>query len=82
MATRLWPILIATMSPLAAGGSEFERAGLPLLTKHCLECHGPDVQRGKLRLDTLSRTLTDKDVAATWTKVFDRVARGEMPPKN
>lgn len=48
---------------------------------HCVGCHGPDVQRGKLRLDTLTLELTDKDSTAAWVKVFDRVSRGEMPPK-
>ena len=48
---------------------------------HCVGCHGPDVQRSKLRLDTLSTSFADKDTAATWVKVLDRLARGEMPPK-
>jgi hypothetical protein len=48
-------------------------------TQHCVECHGPDVQRARLRLDNLS--MTDKDAAAMWVKVFDRVTKGEMPPK-
>ncbi len=50
--------------------------------QHCVSCHGPDVQRGRLRLDTLPTALNEKDTAATWVKVFDRVSRGEMPPKN
>jgi mono/diheme cytochrome c family protein len=49
--------------------------------KHCVSCHGPTKQRGRLRLDTLPATVADKDVAATWVKVHDRLARGEMPPK-
>jgi len=40
------------------------------------------VQRSKLRLDNLPLKLTDKDTAATWAKVFDRVSRGEMPPRS
>ena len=50
--------------------------------EHCLSCHGPDVQKSGLRLDTLSTKLDDKDVAATWAKIHDKLARGEMPPKN
>jgi mono/diheme cytochrome c family protein len=49
---------------------------------HCVDCHGETVQKGKLRLDNLPLALADKDAAATWTKVFDRVTRGDMPPKN
>lgn len=46
----------------------------PLIESHCLECHGEDVQKGKLRLD--------QEVSmSTWIKVHDRIAAGEMPPK-
>ncbi|MFN0018790.1 MAG: DUF1592 domain-containing protein [Pirellulaceae bacterium] len=47
---------------------------------HCVSCHGPDVQRAKLRLDRLATSFGDKDIAGTWQKVFDRISRGEMPP--
>src|SRR5262252_6065874 len=49
--------------------------------RHCVACHGPDIRKRKLRLDTLPATFADKDVAATWEKVLDRMARSEMPPK-
>lgn len=45
-----------------------------LIDTHCIECHGEDVQKGKLRLDG--------DVSMNmWIKVHDRIAAGEMPPK-
>ena len=70
--------LLLLTAPAAAQESDSVRT----FTKaHCSECHGPDVQRGKLRLDTLPLSFTDKDAAATWTKVYDRVRKGEMPPK-
>ncbi|OAI55120.1 hypothetical protein AYO44_02845 [Planctomycetaceae bacterium SCGC AG-212-F19] len=53
----------------------------PFIQRHCVGCHGPDVQRRKLRLDTLPTTFAEGDPAATWVKVLDRVARGEMPPR-
>ena len=49
--------------------------------EHCITCHGPDVSKSGLRLDKLSLKLTDKDTAAIWVKVHDKLARGEMPPK-
>ncbi len=50
--------------------------------KHCVSCHGPDVQKRRLRLDTLPAAFGDKDAAATWVKVLDKLSRGEMPPKD
>ena len=33
--------------------SDFEADVLPILREHCIECHGPDLQESKLRLDTM-----------------------------
>lgn len=65
-----------------AGAQDRDTTLRKFVDAHCVGCHGPDVQRGKLRLDNLPLTLTDKEIATTWTKAFDRVTRGEMPPKS
>src|SRR5262245_23439412 len=72
-----WAAAAAAQEPTALA-AQFQH----FAEQHCLSCHGPDVQRRKLRLDTLPATFTDKDIAATWVKVLDRLARGEMPPKD
>ena len=38
--------------------------------------------KGGIDLDKLTTNLTDPRVFAAWTKVFDRVKAGEMPPKS
>ncbi len=53
----------------------------PFLEKHCVECHDADVKKGGLDLTALKSDLTDRRAFETWTKVHDRVASGEMPPK-
>ncbi len=75
-------VLVATTPTFAQERDATETRFRKFADSHCVECHGPDVQRGKLRLDNLPLTLTDKNTAATWAKVFDRVTRGEMPPKS
>ena len=52
-----------------------------VLHNHCIACHGADTQKGGLRLDTLSRDLSTREALGLWTKVYDRVAANEMPPK-
>ncbi|WP_020471058.1 DUF1592 domain-containing protein [Zavarzinella formosa] len=69
-------------SAIAQGANPLEAIFREFADQHCVSCHGPDVQRGRLRLDKLPVVFTDKDTAATWTKVLDRVSRGEMPPKD
>jgi Protein of unknown function (DUF1592)/Protein of unknown function (DUF1588)/Protein of unknown function (DUF1585)/Protein of unknown function (DUF1587)/Planctomycete cytochrome C/Protein of unknown function (DUF1595) len=51
------------------------------VAEHCVDCHGPDVHKANLRLDTLAADLADEANFATWTKVHDKVADGKMPPK-
>src|SRR3954470_18854541 len=68
-------------APRASAAEPFEATLRPLAAAHCVDCHGPDVQKAGLRLDNLSADLRDPAVAATWVKVHDKLAAGEMPPK-
>src|SRR5687767_2308832 len=40
---------------------QFEREVRPILAEHCFECHGPDKQKGGLRLDQKSGMLNGGD---------------------
>ncbi|MFN4261621.1 MAG: DUF1588 domain-containing protein [Gemmataceae bacterium] len=48
---------------------------------HCVKCHGPDKQNGKLRLDTLDFDVVKGPDAERWNEVRDRLLAGEMPPE-
>jgi hypothetical protein len=59
---------------LAPLGLAFETEVRPLLGAYCVECHGAEFQKGKLRLDgPISPEL--------WVRVYDRISAGEMPPQ-
>ena len=49
--------------------------------KHCLACHGAEVTKGDLRLDRLGRDFRDPETAETWSRVWQRLHDGEMPPQ-
>ncbi len=49
--------------------------------RYCGECHYED-QSGGLDLSVLNFDPANRDNLATWVRVFDRVAAGEMPPKS
>jgi mono/diheme cytochrome c family protein len=51
-----------------------------LLERHCIVCHDSDVREGGFDATALRWDPADVDSRAQWVKVFDRVARGEMPP--
>ncbi|HSI63344.1 MAG TPA: c-type cytochrome domain-containing protein, partial [Candidatus Saccharimonadia bacterium] len=52
-----------------------------LMDAHCMDCHGEDVQKAGLRLDTLPMDFADLKTSNTWVHVLDKISSGEMPPK-
>ncbi|MEY5024916.1 MAG: hypothetical protein RLZZ244_444 [Verrucomicrobiota bacterium] len=53
----------------------------PFLNDHCTRCHDAEEKKGGLDLESLSWNPADPEAFRTWTKVFDKVRQGEMPPK-
>jgi mono/diheme cytochrome c family protein len=51
------------------------------LDSHCLKCHGPEKEKGELRIDRLSRGFTQGLDAHRWREVLEVINAGEMPPK-
>ncbi|MCM8529699.1 MAG: DUF1587 domain-containing protein, partial [Lentisphaeraceae bacterium] len=49
----------------------------PIIDKYCVDCHGPEKQKGKLRLDD----LTELDAKA-WFDIYDQINEGDMPPED
>lgn len=54
----------------------------PVLKRVCVGCHGPEKQKGKLRIDTLDPDLLKGKDANWWLEVFDVISNGEMPPED
>ncbi|MCW1925025.1 DUF1592 domain-containing protein [Luteolibacter arcticus] len=75
--------LFALASHVSAESMDaFAETARPFLEQHCLSCHGPDKQKGKLRLDTLGRDFTDPLVAEKWTEVVNAMNARDMPPED
>lgn len=51
------------------------------LEKHCVSCHGPEKEKGDLRIDQLSRDFKLGVDTHHWAEVIEQVNSGEMPPK-
>jgi Protein of unknown function (DUF1592)/Protein of unknown function (DUF1588)/Protein of unknown function (DUF1585)/Protein of unknown function (DUF1595)/Protein of unknown function (DUF1587)/Planctomycete cytochrome C len=51
------------------------------LKTHCLRCHGPEKEKGDLRIDQLSRDFKLGADTHHWAEVIEQVNSGEMPPK-
>ncbi|OYW19501.1 MAG: hypothetical protein B7Z55_08710, partial [Planctomycetales bacterium 12-60-4] len=53
----------------------------PQIDKSCLECHDKDNTKGSLDLTALPFDLTTLATRDRWIRIYDRVEKGEMPPK-
>ena len=60
----------------------FRKAVGPVLKRACVSCHGPDKQKGKLRVDTLDPDLLNGADLSWWLEVFGVIGNGEMPPED
>lgn len=73
-------VLLAALCLLL--GANHSPAGIrEFASEHCFDCHGAATQKAGLNLEKLDLSLANKKNAHRWESVFDRVARGEMPPK-
>jgi copper chaperone CopZ len=51
------------------------------LKSHCYDCHSGESPPAGLNLKTLGRDFEHPEIAKRWMRVHDRIASGEMPPR-
>ncbi|MCS5540686.1 MAG: DUF1587 domain-containing protein, partial [Roseibacillus sp.] len=67
---------------MAIGKDVFQEDVRPVLQQHCFACHGPEKQKGKIRLDQLDPDMVNGNAAETWHDALNMLNRGEMPPED
>ncbi|SVD68117.1 uncharacterized protein METZ01_LOCUS420971, partial [marine metagenome] len=72
----------ASTEATLAGLETFRKEVEPILAKRCFGCHGPEKQKGKIRLDQLDPDLMKGKSAETWHDALNMLNRGEMPPED
>jgi uncharacterized membrane protein/mono/diheme cytochrome c family protein len=60
---------------------EFAQHVQPIMDQYCYSCHGPDKQKGEVRLDDLNWDMINGPHAESWHTALDQINAGEMPPK-
>src|SRR5262245_56544335 len=76
-------VLLGVLLSATLATSQIHSAELPLdfVNTHCYECHNSVDAEGGFDLTALKPELTNREAFGRWVKVHDRVATGEMPPK-
>lgn len=72
-------LLIARFA--TANDDRFDNQIRPFLSKYCMSCHGPTVQKATLRFDTLDPDMIRGSDTEMWQEVLDQVNVSEMPPE-
>jgi len=80
-------VRLTVREPRWPSAPSFETHVLPILARHCHDCHGEDVQEGQLDLRTLSEILRGGENGAAIVRgdpdaslLVDLVSRRQMPP--
>mgnify|MGYP001826099121 FL=1 len=78
--------LVASLTPLGGRASlqaaevDFSTPLQAFFKQFCRDCHAEGAEEGGLAMDSLDRNLSDPATFARWQRIYDRVAKGEMPP--
>lgn len=81
-------VLIAwAISTTLSAADPSPRAQVPeqhreLFKQNCVSCHGPEKQKGNVRLDDLPYAITTVEAATRWQQVLDVLNAGDMPPED
>jgi hypothetical protein len=51
------------------------------LAKYCVECHGAEKKKGKIRVDTLAADFSTDAARKPWLAVKEQITSGAMPPE-
>ncbi|WP_166819685.1 DUF1592 domain-containing protein [Thalassoroseus pseudoceratinae] len=79
MTTRVLLVFFASLATPAWADS-YPAEISPILKQYCLDCHGPDLAEGNLRVDQLTQDFSDRDNALAWIEVRNQINLGQMPP--
>ncbi len=66
----------------SAMAADFQQEVLPILTRHCNDCHSTKRQKGDLDLEQFSSVIEIKKQPHIWEQVLEQLANNEMPPKD
>ena len=72
-------VLAVSAMASSAFGDAFKDRIKPFLTTYCTSCHGPEKQKGKIRVDHLTASMSDRKEAELWSRMLEAIEFGEMP---
>ena len=62
--------------------ADFQKSVEPILTKSCLDCHGPKKVQGQTSNRPTESRPADRPDVERWREVYNALSKSEMPPEN
>ncbi|MDE0767141.1 MAG: DUF1592 domain-containing protein [Opitutaceae bacterium] len=76
-------VMACTVLAFGFSNSAFSASSrIDFLEQHCIDCHGPDKEKGDRRLDGLADEVTGLEDIELWQEVLDMLNLGDMPPED
>lgn len=75
-------LLLASFTLATVVSAKDEEPFEAFLETHCVSCHGPDKEKGDLRVDQLSRNFQLGEDSHLWAEVIEKINSAEMPPED
>ena len=80
LAAGMLPTLAFTQ-PTSNTATPIPEAPLDIIYSYCIDCHDELTAKGDLNLDVFDVDWSDAHAREHWTKVYTRIDRDKMPPK-
>lgn len=64
----------------ALAAPDFHKDAPKFFDAYCTDCHDGATSKGGINLEKANPLMAGKEQTDLWTRIFDRVAKGEMPP--
>lgn len=67
-------------APAPKGVAAYKAVVAPYFEQHCVRCHGPEKNKGKITVHSLNGDLSLGQELDKWESILDMLEFGEMPP--
>ena len=74
--------LLAVLVSSAQGGAKLPEKAQAFFQEHCIRCHGPEKEKGSLRVDQLVADLDDHYSLSHFQNIIDELTVENMPPED
>ena len=78
----LFAMLLIATANVQAQDRDFTKRVQPFFKKHCLRCHGTELEEGGVRVDELEWDVNDLDSIDELQNILDEIVVGSMPPQD